>query len=177
MYANHVVSRWSWFFCILLLLSWTLYISSSTAFPESWGGKNLMEGCRAKCLTPSHFPYTVWLWISVFLSICIRTKLLWWWLSKTLTCDYSRMLLKAILLLLFFSRTLKFGSPLGPWNIYQQVLGQTVRYRSHRVKWALSQITYRLGNTQIFFHHCRSIFCQQDTIIDQRGLSVLFLIW
>jgi hypothetical protein len=33
----------------------------------------------------------VWLWVSVFVSICCRRKHLWWWLSKALICEYSRI--------------------------------------------------------------------------------------
>ena len=41
----------------------------------------------------------VWLRVSVFVPTCHRKKLLWWWLSKALVYECSRMLLGVILLL------------------------------------------------------------------------------
>lgn len=36
--------------------------------------------------------HSVKLWVSLFVPIYCRKELLWWWLSQTLICGYSRML-------------------------------------------------------------------------------------
>jgi hypothetical protein len=56
-----------------------------------------------------------WVWVFVFAPIRCRRKILWWWLSKTLTYECSRMSLGVILLFLLSSRTV-FGFPPGPWT-------------------------------------------------------------
>lgn len=43
-----------------------------------------------------------WLWDSLFVPICWRRKLIWWWLIKALILEYSRVLLGILLLLWVF---------------------------------------------------------------------------
>lgn len=64
-----------------------------------------------------------------------------------------------IWLLLSFSRTLLFGFPLDPWNIYSQVLEhpRNIRYRLYLIEWILNLILYELATSTRFvllFHFC-----------------------
>ena len=57
--------------------SYTLSASSSMGFPESWGER--FDGdvlFRYDCSMVSRSLHIVWLWVSVFVPICYRTKLL-----------------------------------------------------------------------------------------------------
>ena len=63
----------------------------------------------------------VWLIISVFSPICCRSNFLWHWLSKVLICEYSKMSLGLILLLLLSFGLVLFGFMLGLLLIQSQV--------------------------------------------------------
>lgn len=105
--------------------------------------------------------YIVWLWVSTLVPICCRKKLLWLWLGKKLTYEYSRMSLVIILLIHSLCRTEVLVFPLS-------VLGQpsSIRYGLHLMEWALSQIklvdySHRLCDTIALAYlqagqHCRS---------------------
>jgi hypothetical protein len=71
-------------------------LSASTGFPEPWGeGINEDIPFGTECSRGSCSLHIVPLWISVFIPVYARAKLLWQWLSKTLTYKYSRMLLES----------------------------------------------------------------------------------
>ena len=79
--------------------SYTLSASSSTVFPDPWregfgGDIYLIWGWVFQI---SYFPHNVWLWALVLDPICCRRKILWWWLSKALICEYRKIPLKVIL--------------------------------------------------------------------------------
>lgn len=74
----------------------------------------------------------------------------------------SRMLLKVMLLLRSFSRTIVFGFPLGPWPIQSQVLGyhRNIRYGFHIMEWVLNLMKEWLGEKQTnkpVVGHCQNI--------------------
>jgi hypothetical protein len=97
--------------------SYTVSASSSTGFLESWGqGFGWDSPVRTEWFkgSLSYFLLIVQLWVCVFVPVYCKRKLLWWWLSKTLTYEFSRILLGVILLPCSFSRTVEFGLLVGP---------------------------------------------------------------
>lgn len=88
---------------------------------------DLMEPSHYKTRVPKvfHFPYTVWLWFSVFTPIWGRRKLLRGWLSKAVIYEYSKMPLRVICLLYFSSRAMIFDFTLDPWTFQSQILCQS----------------------------------------------------
>jgi hypothetical protein len=91
--------------------SYSLSAHSFSVFPEPWWEGNILF--RAKYSKVSHFLHIVWLYISLFVPICFRKKMIWWWLSKAQIYEYNRSL-RVILLLHFFNRTVEFVFNLGP---------------------------------------------------------------
>lgn len=91
--------RRPWFFLMSSVpsISYTFFCCLFCGFPEPWGSPHpeqtayLNTPCLGLNASRSFTLHIVWLWISVFLPICCRRKLLWWWLSKALTNEYSRM--------------------------------------------------------------------------------------
>lgn len=49
-----------------------------------------------------HSLYNVWLWVSIFVPICSKRKLLWWGWNKALIYEYTRLSLGVILSLHWF---------------------------------------------------------------------------
>ena len=79
-------------------------------------GRELMETNHLMIGVPRSLTLRfVQLWISVFVPTYCGQELLWWWLSKTMTYNYSRMLLGVILLLGSSSRTVVFVYSLVLW--------------------------------------------------------------
>lgn len=150
--------------------SCNLYPSSSAGFPELWeegfGGDILF---RTKCSKVCHTVHNVWLWISTVLYILCRRKFLWWWLSKALLYEYSRMSLAVILLLLFLN---KINIWFSPRTLFYLVSGSqspsSVRHdRFCRREQALSQIRHWLVTPTGFVPPlCPSIAFRQDTTVD-----------
>lgn len=56
----------------------------------------------AECSKAFHYLHYDCLWVSVCVPICWERKFLWWWLSKALIYECSRMMLGVVFLLLFF---------------------------------------------------------------------------
>lgn len=117
----------------------------------------------------SHTVHNVWLWISTVLYILCRRKFLWWWLSKALLYEYSRMSLAVILLLLFLN---KINIWFSPRTLFYLVSGSqspsSVRHdRFCRREQALSQIRHWLVTPTGFVPPlCPSIAFRQDTTVD-----------
>lgn len=95
---------------------------------------------RTECSKVSHL---IWLWVSAFLPICYRRKLLSWWLQGTdlwirgslyhdggraPVYEYTRMSFQVILLLISFFRRVVFVFSLEPWALHSS---RTVRYEFH----------------------------------------------
>ena len=110
--------------------------------------------------------YKVWLWVSVFVLICFRRKLLWWWLHKTLISKTAERHWGVMFYYnshtLFYPRSQSYlvscsWSPKQWWGVVQ----------SCRVGLKSNQIL--VG----YFHSfCATIdMACQDTIIDQRVYS------
>lgn len=72
---------------------------------------------KTDCSKVSPSLHIVQLWVSVFVPIYCRRGLLCRWLSETLICKYSRMLLGVILSLHSFSRTVVFSSSSLPKSL------------------------------------------------------------
>lgn len=151
-----------------------LSISSSTRFPVSQGkGFNGDRPFKDVCPEVFYSLYKVWLWISLFVPIFGRTKFLWWWLSRALICEYSRITLGDIWLLFFcVSIFVLFAF----WNnsnwFYLRFLGylvlgfghqSSVQYVFHHVEWVLSQKSIGWLLTLTLCHHC--ISCRLDTTV------------
>lgn len=100
LWAISPVPKRPWFLDVLhplwLLHSFCLVFDS---FPEPWvNGFDGDTPFRANCSKVwSHSLHNFWQWVSVFVPICCKRKLLWWWLSKVLIYEYSRMSLGVIL--------------------------------------------------------------------------------
>lgn len=103
-----------------------------------------LEGRSLRKTPPcrTHSLHTVWLWVSVLISIYYR-KLLWWGLSVALIYGYNNKTLKIILLLCTFSRIKAFSFPLGPQPTQGQALGHcgSVGYWVCLMEWLLKPIT------------------------------------
>jgi hypothetical protein len=150
-------------------IAYTLSASSSTELPELC--REGFDGdIHIRLSVPrSRSLHTVWRWVSVFVPICYRRKLLWWWLSRALIYEYSRMPL-GVIFLHSFSRTVVFGFPLGPWPTYSQVLGypRSNGYGFYFMVWAGWLHPHSLCHYCISVHcnlqagqHCRSKGCSR----------------
>lgn len=108
------LSLWNscWFrgpcFLGVLHLFWLLHcFQLFCRVPWVWGeGFDSDTSFMAEGSKVSHSLHSVWLWVSAFAPICCRRKHLWWWPSKALIYEYSRMSLGVLLLLGAFGRTL-----------------------------------------------------------------------
>ena len=70
--------------------------------PEGKKGLIEISYLEVECSKVSPCLYNVSLSVSVFVFICCKTRLLWWWLIKALIYEYSRVSLRVILLLCLF---------------------------------------------------------------------------
>lgn len=94
---------WVIWYCIPL--SSILYGSyfPSSPFPQGSLNPKGKDFLKTLCLGLSHLRslpglHNVSLWISAFLSICLRKNCLSWWLSKALIYKYSRISLRVFFL-------------------------------------------------------------------------------
>lgn len=90
---------------VVFLVSSISQASSFTGFSDPC--REGFDGCIlsvAEGSSISYFLPIIWLWVSVFASICHRGKLPWRWLSRALIIEYSRISLGVILLFCSFSR-------------------------------------------------------------------------
>lgn len=88
-------------------------------------------------------------------------KFLWWWLSKTLMCEYSRIVLGVIWLLSSFNKTMLFCVLLGTWPIKFQILRHwsSARDELNLIEWNLSLIIDHLVSPQLlcwYYTACKS---------------------
>ena len=143
--------------------------SSSAGLPESWG-EGLDEDNRiwAECFLLSCSRHIAWLWVSVFVPIFCRRKLLWRWLNKALIYNHDRTLLGVILLLYSFSRTIVFGSPLGVWHIWSQILGHLCSVWVWLPSYGVG-LGWLLPESVCHYGTC--ISCRQVRNVDQRVCS------
>ena len=82
--------------------SYTLSASTSTGVPKLWNeGFNGYNSFRVVCSIVFLSLHNVWLWVSIFASVCGKRNRLWWWLSKVLICEYNRISTGVLLLLIF----------------------------------------------------------------------------
>lgn len=95
-----------------------------------------------ECSKVSNSRHIIWLWVSIFVPICYKRKILWRWLHMALIKNYSRMSLEVIFLLSSFCKTVVFGFNLGLRSNFSLVLGQSSIVRFDLVGWALSKISY-----------------------------------
>jgi hypothetical protein len=137
--------------------------------PESWG-EGLDEDNRiwAECFLLSCSRHIAWLWVSVFVPIFCRRKLLWRWLNKALIYNHDRTLLGVILLLYSSSRTLVFGSPLGVWHIWSQILGHLCSVWVWLPSYGVG-LGWLLPESVCHYGTC--ISCRQVRNVDQRVCS------
>jgi hypothetical protein len=137
---------------------WNSWTNGCIYFPFKGFSEPWVEGCdrdipfRAECSKVSHSLHIIWLWVSIFIPIYCRRKLLWWWLSKTLIYEYSRMSLGVTLLLCSFSRMVVLGIPPGPWDSQCQVFGHlsSIWNGLYLVEWVLNQFRYWLVTSTRF---------------------------
>jgi hypothetical protein len=113
---------------------YALSASSSTGFPEL--RKEGFDGdvpFRSEWSKVSNSLNNVWLWISFFVPICCKRKLLWWWLNS-LIYKYSRISVRIILSLFF---CIMFDFILGSWDIWSLVLRypNRVGYGFYLMEW------------------------------------------
>ena len=73
---------------------------------------------------------------SVFVPIYWKRKLLWWWLSKALVCEYSRTMLGSIYLFFHSFSRIVVGFPLDPWPTLVSV--SSAVDETQLMKWALN---------------------------------------
>lgn len=78
---------------------------SSMGFPELWG-KGSERNLQFRLSVSLH----IQLWVSASLPIFCQRKLLWGWLEKALTCEYSRTPLGIILMIFFLFTPVVFYS-------------------------------------------------------------------
>lgn len=117
--------------------SCSLTTFSSTKLLQAWRGFDGHIPFMTGYCSVSH---------SVFVPISYcRHRLLWWWLDKAQMYEYSRMLLRVVLLLKFFSRIIVFPFTLGTCLTYFQTLGHPCRIRcGFHFEWTSTQIRYWL---------------------------------
>ena len=86
----------------------------------------------------------------------------------------------------FLFGSVLFGFSLGLWTIESLVLGypSSVRYGFYLIKWSIHQIRHWLVTLTSLCHHCPSIVCRQDSVVDQSVcgwvavyISVLVACW
>lgn len=87
----------------VILLLWPLPQASLSPAGKVW----LRHTFRLECSSVSHFLHCVWMWVSMFVPMCYRGKLLWWWLSKTFICEYSRVSLGFICFITRYTKYLE----------------------------------------------------------------------
>lgn len=79
-----------WCHSLSLCVSFLLPLEGLVSLVFNILRRNLFKTERSRVSPPLHM---VQLWVFVFVPIHCRRELLWWWLSKTLVCECSRMLL------------------------------------------------------------------------------------
>lgn len=88
-------------FLLSFILSsfYTFSSLSSSELPELWlEAFDRVNSFRDKCSKVSHSLFNVFLWDSVWVPICCRSKLLWQFLRKPLNFEYCRFSFRIILL-------------------------------------------------------------------------------
>lgn len=108
------------FYTLWLWQSFCLFLWSSPDLSEKKIDGDILF--RTEYSEVSHSTPIFWLWFSMFVPIYWRSRLLWWYLSKALICDYSRKSLGIILFPDSFCRTLVYVFLLGLWTLQSQVL-------------------------------------------------------
>lgn len=102
-----------------------------------WEGRDLMETSHLLLSVPRSLTLYTFSYIGnivfVFVSISYRKNHLWRWLNKTLMHEYGTVLLRVILSLHSFNRTVSFGFLSGLWSIQSRVFWphRQCRHRFH----------------------------------------------
>ena len=126
---------------------YTLYTSTSTGFPEPSGRGLTKTIDLGWVFQASHSSLCLASDLCIF-PICCRSNFPWYWLSKVLICEYSKMSLG---LIFFFLLHFSFGLVLFCFMLGSLVIQSQVSSHPTRVgceflllEWALGQIRYWL---------------------------------
>lgn len=136
--------------------------SSITSGSESLSDSSSSRVPDGDTMLDSHSLYIVQLWVSVWVPLSWKRKLLWWWLCRHWTWAQQKSLgVTAI----YFSRTLEYSFPLNPWPICSQATGHLDSVDMGSISWNGS---YFQSDSNEFLPQ---LLCQYSTSIPFRQVT------